>query len=124
MSACHYLNERVDMTMVSKPVLFCFWLVTSIWISTCDDIKCKKRQRLEKMLAKAEETVLQQQQQNGPPIMNRYTEFIEMNDEIGNQHNEILQKSCHSKKLSALPRYVNSPPGKKTCFICNFFSGT
>ena len=73
------------------------------------------------MLAKAEETVLQQQQQNGPPIMNRYTEFIEMNDEIGNQHNEILQKSCHSKKLSVLPLYVNSPLGKNPALFVIFF---
>ena len=57
------------------------------------------------MLAKAE-----QQDQNSdhpsPPKMNRYTEFIEMEEE--KISTEFIKKSCHSINKSTLPRFVNT----------------
>ena len=57
------------------------------------------------MLAKAE-----QQDQNSdhpsPPKMNRYTEFIEMEEE--KISTEFIKKSCHSVNKSTLPRFVNT----------------
>ena len=87
--------------MLLKLVLLSFISICAIF---CDnDAKaCKKRQKLEKMLAMAE-----QQDQNSDsshPLMSKYDEFVELNKE------EItinMMKSCHSKKLVTLPRLVN-----------------
>ena len=83
--------------MLLKLILLSFISICAIFCDNENDAKaCKKRKRLEKMLAMSE-----QQDQNSDsshPVMSKYDEFVEMNKEEISIFN--LVKPCHSKKLA------------------------
>jgi len=85
--------------MLLKLVLLSFISICAIFCDNENDAKaCKKRKRLEKMLAMAEQQ--EQISDSSHPVMSKYDEFVEMNKE---EISINMMKSCHSKKLVTLP---------------------
>ena len=82
--------------MLLKLILLSFISIYAIFCDSENDAKaCKKRKRLEKMLAMAEQD---QNSDSSHPLMSKYDEFVEMNQEEISIFN--LVKPCHSKKLA------------------------
>ena len=85
--------------MLLKLVLLSFISICAIFCDSENDAKaCKKRKKLEKMLAMAKQD---QNSDSSHPLMSKYDEFVELNKE---EISINMMKSCHSKKLVTLPR--------------------
>ena len=90
--------------MLLKLILLSFISISVIFCDSENESKaCKKRKRLEKMLAIAEKQ--DQNSDSSHPLMSKYDEFVERNKE---EISINMMKSCHSKKFVALPRLVNT----------------
>ena len=96
--------------MLLKLILLTFISICAIFCDSENDAKaCKKRKRLEKMLAMAEQQ--EQISDSSHPVMSKYDEFVEMNKE---EISINMMKSCHSKKFVTLPRLVNTISTQKS----------
>ena len=86
--------------MLLKLILLSFISICAIFCDSENESKaCKKRKKLEKMLAEQQE----QNSESSHPVMSKYDEFVEMNKE---EISINMMKSCHSKKFVTLPRLV------------------